>query len=499
MPLYNIVLVVVAIFLAHEVAAGAATDSKEVVDQLSAGNLFRTYEAADDYGEERVITGLNKLTDAAKKGALKLVNNPKVQSLLGNKKSWSSILKATKLDDSAASVLSANGFKALNSYVEAFNTKNPKHQMSLVRMLTEQYGDDAVARALVQVRRSFSSTPQSKDIATKLKLEQVEVWYTDKRTIDDVFNLLKLKDDGDRVFGSRKLELLEDYITLFNTRNNAHETLLQAFTTGLGGEATLAKLLVRAKADAFSVEKASELQRAQFSQWLANDVQPKSVLLMLKGDDAVTDITTYLRTLNRYVEEYNTKNPTAQVSLLRTLSGQYGEANVAKALVAAKQNRGTRTIAMKLETELLTGWLESGKSVDDVFKRLKLFYDGRLVLTSRKLEVLESYIKLFNHEKSGEATLLKTLIKGFNGDANLATILLHAKDNRHSAVKATALQKEQFDRWVEKGIDPVNGVLRRVFKVDDNAATDSQKLVASQYKEFFHREINLPSGNLDPR
>ncbi|GMF31940.1 unnamed protein product [Phytophthora lilii] len=251
----------------------------------------------------------------------------------------------------------------------AFNTKHPKHKMSLVEMLSAKFGDDALARALVQVKRSSTLTPESKEIATKLKN-----WSNWKR-------------------------------------------------------------------DTFSVAKASDLQRAQFSQWLANDVQPKSVLLMLKGDDTVANITTYLRTLNRYVEEYNTKNPTAQASLLRTLSRQYSEADVAKALVTAKQYRGTESIATKLETELLTGWLESGKSVDDVFKRLQLLNEGRLELTSRKVEVSEDYTRLFNREKPGLETLFKTLTNVFNDDGKLATVLVQAKDNRRSAVKATWLQK----------------------------------------------------------
>ncbi|GMF29085.1 unnamed protein product [Phytophthora lilii] len=494
MRLQCIVFLAAAISLVCEGDAVAATYSQEAVVPLFAENtrLLRTHETADEYGEERAITGFNRLTDAVKKGASKLVDNPKVQSLLGNKKSWSSILKATKLDDSAGSILSANGFKTLNSYVEAFNTKNPKHPMSLVRMLTAKYGDDAVARALVQVRRSSSATPDSKEIATKLKLEQLEGWFANKQSVDDVFKLLKLTGDGNQVFRSRKLELLEDYITLFNNRNNAHETLLQAFKNGVGGDLKLATMLQAAKTDefVFARQMASRLRKEQYKQWVADGLDPTGVMKLLQLDNTLTSPN--LNALSSFVTVFNQKQrPADRVTLLQTLTAHYGDARLAKALVSAKRIESTNEIAKKLQVEQLTGWLDSRKPVQEVFGLLNLGKYGEAALASRNLEVLDDYIAMFNTRYSAKESLITALSAGFGGERKLATMLVRGKALRDTKEKATELQIDMFDDWIDRGIKPKN-LLKDVLKIDDNAlATDFDKAVVMQYKSYYKEEMKV--------
>ncbi|KAG2809188.1 hypothetical protein PC119_g19314 [Phytophthora cactorum] len=74
-----------------------------------------------------------------------------------------------------------------------FNKESPDKTISLIGTLSARYGDDAVANALVSVEMRASSTPQVTALAKQLRAEQLSAWLDSGKSVDDVFELLKLR------------------------------------------------------------------------------------------------------------------------------------------------------------------------------------------------------------------------------------------------------------------------------------------------------------------
>ncbi|OWZ08261.1 Avirulence (Avh) protein [Phytophthora megakarya] len=97
-------------------------------------------------------------------------------------------------------------------------------------------------------------------------------------SVEDVAKLMKVKDDDIALFVSPKLTALKSYLRLFNHKNDADDTLVNALVAGFHGEDKLASMLLAAKRNTRFEEKATKLQNAQFNQWLYDDIDPSNVL-----------------------------------------------------------------------------------------------------------------------------------------------------------------------------------------------------------------------------
>ncbi|KAF4138877.1 hypothetical protein GN958_ATG11834 [Phytophthora infestans] len=369
-----------------------------------------------------------------------------------------------KLEDGIEKALASSNLKTMETYVKELRTKNRKSTTSVLGILTNHYGDDAVASALVTAPHN-TIMKDMEDTIWRLRNTQLSAWLSSDKSVDDVFNLLKLRQDGYLALASPKLEVLDDYIKLIIRSKSSQETLRDVLTRGFG-ERRLARLLVRAKQDDRTKELATALQNAILNKWVTDKLQPVNVLQRLRLDRGVTKAMTDLNrdTLTRYISLFKTHNPSSKTSFIGTLSAHYGDDAVAKALVTASSDASTKEGAIQLRSEQLTDWLNNEKTVDEVFKLLKLRDDGEVGLISHKLEALKDYIKLFNRERTGDETLLKTLTTGFGGESGFSNILLAAKADRRTNTVAMSLQSELLHQWLKSGLQP--GSVLKKLKLD---------------------------------
>ncbi|KAG7390769.1 hypothetical protein PHYPSEUDO_006888 [Phytophthora pseudosyringae] len=491
MRLYSIILLVVTAFLAcvasasKDIAATTITHRVSRVanehDDAPTQRSLREYEAKDEDDEERAGLG-----DALKTGTSKFFESAKLKTYLLQKKTAVDVLNTFKLGDDVAAVLTKSNVETLKKYITMLNNKKTGTTISLIGTLTARYGDDAVAKAIV----SAESAPEAAGLAKQLRSELLAAWLKDGQSVDNVFKLLKLSDDGFEALTSRKLEILDEYIAKFNSDKGAHETLLKTLTTGFGGESKFVTILAQAKTDSGTVTMARKLEKGLLSQWGHENLQPDNVMKLLKLDNGVDNVLTSenLRTFQKYIAEFNTKNPNNQVTLLGSLTAKYGEADVARTLVSAIWRRSTEKLATGLQKQQLEGWLKSEMSVDDVFKLLKIKSDGILAMASRKLDTLDEYVLLYNRAKSADETLIGALSKGFGGEGQLANTIMRAVAVRGMQAKATRLQNKQFGVWMEEGLDSSTSVLTKIFNVGGADATNIQKVIASQFIVYYQRK-----------
>ncbi|POM76654.1 RxLR effector family [Phytophthora palmivora] len=159
--------------------------------------------------------------------------NGNVANLLGKEKSALDVLDKLELNTGVIAALANPKLKILDRYVNMLNNKYPEKQVSLLGILTARYDEIDLAVALALAKYFENSKP----IAMKLQRQQLQGWLNAQKSVDDVFSLLKIKEDGVRSMLNRKLETMDEYIKLFNSKNPQQKTdLLTVIKDGFGGE-----------------------------------------------------------------------------------------------------------------------------------------------------------------------------------------------------------------------------------------------------------------------
>ncbi|POM60264.1 hypothetical protein PHPALM_30905 [Phytophthora palmivora] len=410
------------------------------------------------------------------------------------------VLMKLRLDHGLDSALTDLNRYNLSRFIAMFNERNPNSKASLVGTFATSYGDDVVAKTLV----TASTRVKTASIARKLRTEQLTEWMNSEKSADDVFTLLKLYDDGVLSLTSRKLEVLEDYIKLFNRGKSSDVTLLDVLVKGFGGEQKMEKLLAIAQHNIFTVRKAQELQIAL---WLKNRLQPRSVLKKLGFDKGVQTVLTNPNRdmLSTYISKFNDKYPNSMTSLTGVLSAYYGDIAVAKALVSAKISPNTKDIATKLQLEQIEGWMNQKKSADDVFALLNIKNDGVLSLRSRKLDTLGEYINVFNSKNPRKQTnLANVLSKGFGGEDKFALMVVRALRPpvpNEMLLSARKYEELLFKNWFNRDLDPM-AILIQIFKVPENnlaGASTEAKWIVNRYKSFYNEATDIVVPRVRPR
>ncbi|KAL3662904.1 hypothetical protein V7S43_011852 [Phytophthora oleae] len=359
--------------------------------------------------------------------------------------------------------------------VEKFSTfsrnRDPANQVSLIGKLSAKFGDDVVARTLVQLQRNGDDNPQFLAVLKQLREEQVTDWLKKDKTVPQVVTLLKLVDD-ETVFRGKALGMLEDYIKKVNAAKGGDESLLQSLTTFYGGESQLVAMITKAKYHPRSVEKAKELEF---------------------GDDVHQALSSgKVRIFAKYVS--------SRGSVLERLNAKYGEANVAAALATAKGNGATQGIATKLQQKQLSGWLSKGESLGKVFGFLKFKENDGL---PQKLDTFDEYIKLLKTKNpQDETTVLTVLRKGFGEDEDQLALMfskaLRTPGSKPMESTITGYQNLVFKEWVTRDLDPMN-VAVNVFKIPEATAGAAKynseiKWIIKHYTAFFKKETGLSMG-----
>ncbi|POM78182.1 Secreted RxLR effector peptide protein [Phytophthora palmivora] len=452
MHLYPVVLLVAAV----------------VLNGVAPKRLLRRY---DEDIEERAIAGgtisglTTKLKGSVSNLTKKFVDMNKYEAQMVTK------FNLGRVEDTLTIV----GLNQLTAKVEQLNSKNIIKKVSVIGTLTARYGDDSLAKALLTAEKQATDTALALQIQI-LRENQMTRWLKGGNSADDIFKLLKVRDDGYAILKSRKLEILDDYVKFVNTKSSDQTSLLNTLMKGFGGEEKLWALLQTAKMHDSTMEKAKLMETSLMSKWLSEGQLPANVYQWRKLYDNVNDAFTAdnLNKFTKYVDDFNLKDPRNKQSALTLYTNSFGDADVAKKLVSAVGKRDTRSVAKKLQTQQLEGWITSGKSVDEMFTTLKI--DIKKGVTSWQLDVLEKFIM----RKNGEQNVIKILTEKFGGNSNLATIVERAS----SPTKTSALQKKQFAALVDKNIRPEN-FMSAVFGKVPASATNEQKTIAAKFQAFY--------------
>ncbi|KAF4046879.1 hypothetical protein GN244_ATG00708 [Phytophthora infestans] len=293
-------------------------------------------------------------------------------------------------------------------------------------------------------------TPNLKSLVQQLKSEQLMVWITQGRSVDDVFNLLKLNDDGLNVLRSRKFEVLEDYATKLNHGQSVDETLVKVLTKHMDGEDNLVRLLDQAKWSTRSLDKANQLETALLTKWQNEKLLPMSVWK--------------LNMFSNYISKYFPDN---EMSVLERSNSEIRRSLGGKGTHHGQAKNGNARIRDKATSAAARG------------------LDGE-AMKSRKLDVLSEYITLSNANKrpQDKTHLFRVVRKGF-GDGDLARVLATAQATTDPQVIANAnkYQNQLFKRWFQGSVEP-----KDVYTTFLSGKTGGlETVIATRYADFYHK------------
>ncbi|ETK92258.1 hypothetical protein L915_04342 [Phytophthora nicotianae] len=480
MRLYSIALLVAAVFLLN---IGPATSFEMtnsvnpiVIRTLSyqTGASPRRSLRRYDEDEERVIGAgaLSELSTKFKGGVSKLAEKWKN---MGNYEAQlaTKMKKVGYVDD----YFTSENLNDLVIQVRQFNSKSPKKQVSVIGTLTAKFGDDGLAKALVNVEKNTESATL-KGYLTALREGQLQRWSDAGNSVDDVARLLKL---GNKKNNIEKLVVLDDYAKLL-TPANSYDTLFNGLVKGVPDENKLGALLLSAKRDPRTKDLATNVQTSLISKWTEEAQLPANVFQWLKLYDKLDDAFApdmFYKFVN-YVDDFNKRDPANAKSALEIYRNSFKDTDVATRLVSVMDNDLARPLALALQAQHVKSWKESGKTVDDVFTLLKIETSEGAAITSRKLDALVKFIEL----KGGEKNLIKTLNLQLGSRRELASLLERAS----TINEATALQKKQFTSWAAKGISPED-VMSRIFKKGVDTATPEENTIVAKFKAFFQSQM----------
>ncbi|OWZ21365.1 RxLR effector protein [Phytophthora megakarya] len=156
----------------------------------------------------------------------------------------------SKLGKNAEADLKSPNLVKYWKYVDQFNKKIPLKQLTVTGSLMEKYGDDAVLKAIVSAKQ----VENTKEVATKLEMN-----YSNAQSVDDVFNSLKLREEGEKILVGHKFKLLENYLVYSNRMQHRDESLRNVLTKGFGGEDELVLALSSARINEHAQNKLKEL------------------------------------------------------------------------------------------------------------------------------------------------------------------------------------------------------------------------------------------------
>nr|QMU24882.1 PaRXLR58 [Phytophthora agathidicida] len=231
---------------------------------------------------------------------------------------------------------------------------------------------------------------------------KIKYWLRKGKTEEEVMNMLKLGDDAAAALENPKLKVLTKSIASYNKKYpdpDRELSLVETLVVHYGDDA-VAKAMVAAMKDP---NAENTLLKADMKSWLKY-----SVYRSLKDSR--------LEFFTKYASHFNEKFPDNKVSLIGALTKRFGDIDVTTALASAKaQKDKAGVIAKQLWSEQQAIWLNSGKSVDDVFVLLNIRNDGYWGMTAKKLNALDDYVRLHNGEKSLDDTLVSAMSRGFGG------------------------------------------------------------------------------------
>nr|QMU24849.1 PaRXLR25 [Phytophthora agathidicida] len=259
--------------------------------------LLRADSTVARYEEERAFTipGLAKtkewITNFLSKIKTSFINRRQAKKWMKEQKTPDEVFKLLKLDQGTETLMADPKLRTWSVFMTTYNNKNRDKMVNMLGMFTKYYGDEAVAKMLETARRD----PYTYKLADRLQERQIYGWIRNGLSADIVFQLLKVGETRvDKLLSNPAFNVWYYVVSRLNRHNpdkevNMIKKLLTTYddielakaieaATKVKTTGTLAKNVESTEAIA------TIFQKAQFKKWLADGIDPPTILKRLEMD-----------------------------------------------------------------------------------------------------------------------------------------------------------------------------------------------------------------------
>ncbi|EGZ13675.1 hypothetical protein PHYSODRAFT_265395 [Phytophthora sojae] len=179
-----------------------------VLNYYSDDVIFKMTEAAKSVEETKAIA--TKLQEELVQAWLKSKKTPDealVDFGLGKKTRYSK--------NPVEPLLERALFNSWVKYLDDYNVLYPEKKTTVIEALTRRFGDANVAKMITKAKKEVVT----RSLATKLEAAQLEIWLSSGKSVEDVFNLLKLDYAGVFFSEHHLINTLVSYMNVFIKEN----------------------------------------------------------------------------------------------------------------------------------------------------------------------------------------------------------------------------------------------------------------------------------------
>lgn len=326
------------------------------------------------YGDDGVVA----LLAAAKKvpgseAVATRLQTEQIQRWLSNDKPPHEIFPLLQLDKAGDKLFASPQFSTWIKYVDDFGNKNIGTKPRTIETMRYFYEDDVLAKMILTAEKN----PSTKKMAQRADDELMKGWINGVYTPglnnpDEVFQTLKLDQLGDKVLESPLFGYFSRYVDRYNQAYSSKKTTMLSALSQRHEEDAVVAMIGAAKKNPSTEKLATKLQAEQIDDWLAHTDPPDEIFNTLKLDKSADNLLTNpsFDTWATYMQEFNAKYPDQKDSMIDIFRATFGDKDLAKMLIAAKEVPDTKKVATDLQTALLNDWVRDKATTAAVSKVL---------------------------------------------------------------------------------------------------------------------------------
>ncbi|RQM08970.1 hypothetical protein DD237_006635 [Peronospora effusa] len=326
-------------------------------------------------------------------------------------------------------------------------TKHQKDSASAFAPLKENFDDKQIAELIVYAK----TKPEHNDVVIKLEKALMEYWKKQKKSADEVFELLRLHTVEDGVLTNPVFNQWYSYFEMVNAKHGNKESVID--------------FLSSKKGTSFEDFMKDELEKANLGTKSRVDELFVDLRLERVGDGLFTDpLFIFWRAC---LEKFNGAHPKkSRTSVIQSLRTVYGDKGLVDLINAKRKVTDSVKYASRLENDLFATWLSDGKSIDDVFKFLDLNRAGYKLLEDPSMKTFAKFTQVVSMD-SKELPMTKEA--SFEENEILRGIQIASGTG---GLRTTTLEKALFRLWFTQkkhpgevyemyfGQDKLNGILK---------------------------------------
>ncbi|KAG6616534.1 putative secreted RxLR effector protein [Phytophthora cinnamomi] len=339
---------------------------------------------------------------------------------------------------------------------------------------------------------SLNSIPGIKKITSIVDEQKASIWLRKGKVADDVFTKMKLnKVSGEQLFENKKFLAWAKYVGDYNRKNPDKVTSMIPTLTKNFGDDVVAKMLESATKVASTKRLATSLQTQQLDYWKELQMSADDVFRALRLNGKVDNVLTdpNLLVLNKYLVDFNTRNPKQSTTMVEILTRGYGDVAVMKMLETARKVENTKGIAARLQAQQFDVWRQMGLDSDDVFKLMNLDDGVDKIFANPVFSVWMRYLGDFNAKNPAKKTTVLNTLRSHFSDNTLSQLLIAAQKVPSTEKFAARLQSQQIKIWLDKKELPDNVFkLLQLDKGLDNLLTNPMLSIWVKYATNYKLE-----------